>query len=249
MDEAIAGIGHNNPPEPTPFELSRDEFENLRIEAGNWLDGSVVSSEAEAEGVSKLLDMVRKAEKKADARRKEEAKPHDDAKAEIQARYNTLIGDTKAGKGIGPLISEACKRALTPWLQKLEDQKRAAAAEAQRIADEKAAAAREAMLTAQATDLKAREEAEAKLAEAQKAEAIAAKAAKQKAHASGGTRAIGLRSTFRPVLTDAVAAARHYWQSDRAALEQFVQQLAERDVRAGKREIPGFEVIEERTAA
>ena len=110
MTAALATIGHNS--EPTPFRQSREEIEALFVEAGHWLDGSGVQSEADATAVSKLLDLLRQAEKRADERRKEEAEPHDKAKAEIQARYGALIGNTKTVKGKAILAMECCKKAL-----------------------------------------------------------------------------------------------------------------------------------------
>ena len=90
---------HNNPPEPTPFEVSRDRIADLYAEAKNWCDGEPIDSEDKAAEVRKLLDMLGEEIRTADARRKTENEPFDAGKAEVQARYNTLIGDTKSVKG------------------------------------------------------------------------------------------------------------------------------------------------------
>lgn len=242
-------IGHNNPPveiEPTPFEMSEVEIGDLYAEAKNWLDGEPVSSQAQADGLSKLIDELRKAANLADERRKEENRPFDEGKAEVQARYAPLISDTKSVKGKAVLAIDMAKKVLAPWLQKLEDEKRAAAEAARKEAEEKARIAQEAMRASQVHDLEKREAAEALVREAQKAEAAATKAENSKAHATGGTRAMGLRSVWRAEMTDAREAARHYWQTRREEVDAFFQKLADADVHAGKRSIPGFSVTEQR---
>ncbi|MBF9233955.1 hypothetical protein [Microvirga alba] len=241
MTAAIATIGHNNPPEPTPFDLAESSILGLFDEAKHWLDGEGVNSEADANGVSKLLDMIRKAKKVADEARAEEKRPHDEAAKEVQEKYKPLL--TRCD-----LASDACKKALAPWLEKLEAEKRAKAEAARKEADEKARIAQEAIRAAQATDLAAREEAEALIKEAKRAEVAATRAENDKAHAKGGARAVTLRTTYRPTLTNGVEAARHYWAVRREECEAFFLSLAEKDVRAGKHTIPGFDVVEEKAA-
>lgn len=242
-------MGHNNPPveiESTPFEMSEVEIGDLYAEAKNWLDGEPVTTQAQADGLSKLIDDLRKAGKLADERRVEENKPFDDGKAEVQARYAPLIADTKSVKGKVPLAVDMAKKALAPWLQKLEDEKQAAAKKAREQADAKMKAAQDALRSSQVADLEKREAAEALIREAEKADAAATKAESSKAHATGGSRAMGLRSVWRAEMTDARAAAAHYWVTRRGDVDAFFQGLADADVRAGKREIPGFMIAETR---
>lgn len=240
---ALAVIGHNNP--PTPFDLSKEEIEGLFMEAKNWLDGEGVQSEEDATAVSKLLELVRSAHKMADERRIEENKPFDDGKAAVQEKYAPLIADTKKQKGKTILAMDACKEALAPWLKRVEAEKMAAAEAARKEAEEKARAAQEALRSSRG-DLEAREQAEALLQEAKVAEKVATKAENDKAHAKGGARAVGLRTVYRPVMTDAREAAKHYWLTRREEVEAFFMSLAEKDVRAGTHAIPGFNVIAER---
>jgi hypothetical protein len=240
-------MGHNQPPEPTPFEMSEVEIGDLYAEAKNWLDGEPVSTQAQADAVSKLIDELRKSAKLADERRIEENRPFDEGKAKVQAKYAPLIADTKAVKGKTVLAIDMAKKALAPWLKKLEDEQRAKAEAARREAEEAARKAQEALAAARAAeDLQKREEAEALIQQAQKAEAAATKAEGAKAHATGGTRAIGLRSVWVAKMTDPREAARHYWLDRREQVDAFFQSLADADVRAGKRSIPGFDVVEER---
>lgn len=242
-------IGHNHPPveiEPTPFEMSEVEIGDLYAEAKNWLDGEPVSSQTQADGLSKLIDDLRKAAKLADERRVEENRPFDEGKASVQARYAPLIADTKSVKGKAVIAIDMAKKALAPWLQRLEDDKRAAAEAARKEAEEKARIAQDALRASNVADLEKREAAEALVREAQAAEAAATKAENSKAHATGGTRAIGLRSVWRAEMVDGREAARHYWQTRREEVDAFFQGLADADVRAGKREIPGFLIQETR---
>jgi len=241
MTAAIATIGHNNPPEPTPFERAEAQIIALFDEAKNWLDGEGITSQAQADDVSKLLDMIRKAKKAADEARAEEKRPYDEAAKEVQERYKPLL--TRCD-----LAADAAKKALAPYLAKIEAEKRAKAEAARREAEEKARAAQEAIRAAALTDLAAREKAEALIQDAKKADAAAKRAENDKAHAKGGSRAVGLRTTYRPVMTDGREAARHYWIERRADVEAFFLSLAEKDVNAGKRSIPGFEIIEEKVA-
>ena len=76
----------------------------------------------------------------------------------------------------------------------------------------------------------------------------ASRAAKDKGTAKGGQRAVTLRTKYTPTITDLTACARHYWATDRAALEALLADMVQRDVRAGKRNIPGVEITEERVA-
>lgn len=233
---ALALAGHNNP--PSPFEESQTAINDLYEEAAQWLDGEAIDNQALADGVSKLLNDIRAAKKAADTARKDEAKPFDEGKKEVQERYNPLL--KKAD-----LATDTCKKALVPWLEKQEAEKRAQEAEARRIADEKKAEADAAIQASSVDNLEARAEAEVLIQDAKKADAAANRAAKDSAKASGGSgRAVSLRTSYETVLTDGFEAARHYWQTDRPAMEAWLTERAKKDVHAGKREIPGFTINE-----
>ena len=241
MTAAVAAVGHNNPP-ADPFEAIKVHIDDLYLEARNWLDGDPITTQAQADEVGRLLDMIREAEKAADEARKEENRPFDEGKAAVQAKYAPLIADTKAVRGKTVLAAEACKAALAPWRQEQERIKREAAEKARAEAEAAAQAAAAARAAAAADDLAAREAAEAATRQAEQASKVAAKADKA---ASTGT---GLRSYWSPTLTDGVAAARHYWTTNREGMEAALMTMARADVLAGKRQIPGFDVIEERRA-
>ena len=232
----VAALGHNNP--PSPFEESEKEITDLYDEAKQWLDGDPIKNEGMAEGVSKLLNLIRAAKKKADEARKEEKKPFDEGAKEVQGRYNPIL--KKAD-----LAADTCKKALAPWLEQQEREKREAEEKARKEAEEKRKAAEDAIRASQVDDLEAREAAEAKLDEAKKAEAAASKASKDHAKSSGGVgRAVSLRTSWEPELVSGVEAARHYWQNNRAELEEWLLDMARKDIRAGVRSIPGFTITE-----
>lgn len=236
------GIGDNQPPEPTPFEMVSQEIDDLYDEAKNWLDGSGVNSQDEADGIGKLINLLREAEKKAEAERVKEKKPHDDAAKTVQEKYKPIL--TRASMAV-----ETAKKALAPWLAKVEAENRAKADAARKEAEEKQRIAQEALREAQASaDLESREAAEHLLKQAKRADKEASRAEGAKAHATGGGRAVGLRTVYTPVLTDAFEAARHYWKVSRPEMEAFLLSLAKQDVHAGQREIPGFAINEERVA-
>lgn len=238
-------IGHNNPPEVTAFEAIEAHVSDLVTEAKNWADGTAIENQAQADEVAKLIDAFRKAATAADDARKEEAKPFDDGKAAVQAKYAVLIAETKTLTGAIPRALSALKATLTPWLQKLEADRRAAEEAAQAEARARAEEAAKAMQATSLADMDGRAAAEALVADAERAQAEADKIAKDKSHAKGDGRAIGLRKTYRPVMTDPRTALGHYAAERREDIVATLQRLAEIDVREGKRQIPGFDVIEE----
>jgi hypothetical protein len=236
-----AVIGGNMPP-PTPYEIAANAINELWEEATLWLDGAKVDSQELADGIANLLNMIRAAEKKADEARKVEKQPHLDASREVDARYKEILDRAK-------LASDGCKKALAPWLQKLDDEKRAEAERKRREAEEAARIAQEALRTVQGDNLAARAEAEALVNGAKKAERIASKAEKSTATAGNGIgRAVGLKSVWTATLTNDVEALRHYWRTRPDDMRSHVQAMADADIRAGKREIPGFEITEQKVA-
>lgn len=239
----IATIGHNQPPEPTPFEQSKEAIESLFDEAKGWLDGEPIASQGQADDLQKLMRMIQAAAKEADERRKDEAKPFDDGKAAVQARYNPLI---QKDRGLADMAVAACKKALAPWLIKIEEENRAKAEAARKEADEKAEAAREAMRQRDGHNLEATANAEAAVREAREAEAYARRADKAKASAKGGGRAVTLRDVYTPEITDAVLLARHIWTTHRSDMDAFLTGMVVKLVSSGTHVIPGVVVHHER---
>lgn len=239
----VAKIGHNNP--PTPFDTVSEKINDLYGEAKNWLDGDPIETQGQADMVQKLLRDIQAAAKEADAARVEENKPFDEGKAAVQAKYAPLIADTKSTKGLTVLAVEACKKALAPWLIKVDEENRRKAEEARKEAEAKAEAARAAMQQRQS--LEDAERAEALVREAKQAEADARRAGNAKASAKGEGRAVSLRDKYTPEVTDFTAYARHVWTAHRSDMEDFLIAHAAKLVASGARSgIPGVNVKHER---
>ena len=232
--------------EPSPFDAVRINIEDLFTQAKGFLDGDPVTSQAVADEIGALLAEIRQAEKAADEARKLENKPFDDGKTEVQERYLPLIGNTTRIKGKTVLASEACKAALAPFLKAQDDAKREAEKVARAQAEAAQSAAAEAARAAASDNLEAKEAAEALVTEARKATTEASRAAADRAHVTGGARATTLRSVWRAERVSSQVAAVHYWKTNPEAFDAVLQKLADDDVRAGKRSIPGFNVIEDR---
>ena len=241
---------HNAPPAPPEgFAAIEAHISDLYDEARNWLDGDPIASQSQADEVSRLLGMIREAEQLADKERRGENKPFDDGKAEVQTRYNALIGDTKAVRGKTVLASEACKAALRPWLLRLEQERQEAARRAREEAERVADAARVAAASADPSNLHETERVEAMFDDAQRAAKVVKTIERDRPTAGGGEfRATGLRDNWTPRLIDGREALAHYWKTRRQDLEIFAMGLASADVRSGKRTIPGFEIVNDRVA-
>ncbi|WP_312126068.1 hypothetical protein [Brevundimonas sp.] len=236
-------------PNATPFDLISEDAADFLLEAHNWCDGQPVETQEQADEVSRLLDHGRKLTKAAEDARKAEVKPFDDAKAAIQTKYAPLFAaptNKEPGKVFKAL--DALKATLAPFLRKQEEAQREAERLAREEAARKAEEAAAAMRAANAADLAAREEAEAKVKEAEQAAREATAASKTKAHATGGERAIGLRTKHVGEITDLHAAVRFYWKQDEKPFRELVQRLVDQDVRAGRRgnAIDGVTITEQR---
>lgn len=236
-----AVAGGNNPP-LSPFEIAQKAIEDSYSESTMWLDGAVVDSKELADGIDNLKKTIAKARKAADEARKVENQPFDDGKAEVQGRYNPLLKKADLAK-------EACNKALEPWLQAEDRRIKAEAKAARDEADRKQREAEAAIRATDAANLAERAAAEALVTAAKKANVVANKAERVTATA-GGTfgKATGLRSVWFPMLADPGAAIAHYAAAAKQEMHAFVQELAERDVRSGVRDIPGFTIDEEKRA-
>lgn len=242
-----AVIGGNNP--PSPYDLVKEKIDGLYDEAKLWLDGESITSQEQADEIQKLMRLIQAAEKEADEARKDEAKPHDDAKAAIQERYNLLIGKTKSVTGKTVKAVEACKKALAPWLQKLEEERLEREAAAKKEAEAAAQAAMEAMRQRTGGNLEQSERAEQLVKDAKAAEAVARRIGNEKATAKGFGRAASLRISYVAEVIDYTAFARFVWQHYRVELCNFLDELARQIVARGNHKIDGVTVREERKVA
>lgn len=233
---AVAG---NN---QSPYERIKTEIEDLYAEAKNFADGEPIANQEQADAVTELHDSLHAKGKEADDLRAKEKEPHDKAAAEVQARFNLLIGNTKTtGKGKVVLGKEVLAGLLTPW-RNAEAAKKEAIARAAREEADRIAAQAQAAIRASAGNLEAREDAEQLLRDAKATDRDAKRADK------AATTGTGLRTIWHCKLEDEVSALE--WAYSRAP-EQFialVQSMAEGVVRSGVRAVPGFAVTSERIA-
>ncbi len=218
----------NNPP---PFEAFSLHVEELFALVSDTVAGAVVETDEQDAALDALLDDLRKAKKDADAERAAEKKPHDDAAAEVQARWKPLLARCDMA------VAEI-KRLLTPY----RDAKQRAKDEAARQAREEAAAKQQAAQEAlrASDDLEARFAAEQQLKQASKLTAVANKIDRSPK---------GFRTTYRVEVTDFKALLKHYMARRPDVVKAWLAEQADRDVRSGVRDIPGVNVIEERNAA
>ncbi len=237
----IATIGHNQPP-PSPFELMAEHITDLHAEAVQWLDGEPVTTQQQAEALNTLENRIREAAKDAEAMRKAEVDPLDDAKAEIQDRFNALIGKTTKITGKTVAAIEAIKAALRPYLLELDRKIQEDAERARKEGEAAQAVAAKAMAERDRSNLAQNEEAERLAVLAKEAEQTAARIAKEKARAKGDGRATGLRTVWTATMTDERAAAGWIWKEHHAELIEFIQGHADRAAKNGKRAIDGFEI-------
>lgn len=225
----------------TPFDEIELEINDLYDEAKNWCDGADIENAEQHDAATAVYDALHEAGKRAEDLRKAEVKPFDDGKAAVQKRFHPLIGDTKAGKGKVPLGKEELGRVLSAWRTKVEAEKRAAAERARQEAEEERRKAEEA-IRASSGDLEARERAEEQLDLAKEAEAFANRENKR---ANTGN---GLRTYWVARMTDPRAAVASMWKANPQAFVDLAQELADKAVRAGSREIAGFEITEQKKA-
>jgi hypothetical protein len=240
-----AVIGNNMPP-MTTFEAIKINIVDLFEEARLWLDGTPITTQEQADAVNTLKDSIKKAKKAADEAYEEEVRPHQETVKEIQARYNELTGNNKSVTGLAIKAEQACNAALKPYLLELERQQQEKARLAREEADRLQREAMEAMRQRDAANLEQREAAERLVNEAKAAETAAHKAENAKAHAKGDGRATGLRTVPRAVLDDKKIAASWVWVSHNDELMEFIQALADKTLRSGNRNIPGFVIVDEK---
>lgn len=242
-----SNIGHNNP--PSAFQLIESKINDLYNEALLWLDGEAVTNQEQADEIQKLMRLIQAAEKEADEERKAEATPFDDAKAEIQSRYNLLIGKTKSVTGKTVKAINACKKALAPYLVKQEDERREREAAARKEAEEKARIAQEAMRERTGDNLEQNEQAEQLVQEAKAAEASVRKVSNEKVGAKGFGRAATLRTYYKAEVTDYHKFASYAWLNCKDEMRVFLDDLAAKLVARGNHDIAGVEVKEDRRVA
>lgn len=229
---------HNQPEAPAYLAIFQ-QIDDLFGEATNFADGEPIDSDELAIAMTELYDKLHALGRQADELRVEEKRPLDEKVNEIQSRYNKYI---QPKKGKVDLAKSALGTLLAAWRSKKAS---AAKAEADRIAAEAAEATRIATeaIRASSGNLAARAEAEELLAGAKKLEKTAARTFK------AATTGTGLRSTWVASIADEEAALEWAYTLAPGEFMALALSMAQEKVRSGTRTLPGFAIVEEKTAS
>lgn len=222
-------IGHNRPPKSI-FEV----IDELHIEATAWCDGMGALTDEQAVEIGRLIDMLNDARKTCEAEYDAKVKPLDDAKAEIKTIYDPAIAKAKSAIKETKVVRDIYLKQKQSELDEAARKAREEAEALKRAADDEIRRTR--------GDLEAREAAERKLEEAKAAEYKAIAMAKATPPNIGGRKTVS--KVYETAISDPVAAANYCWQNHNAEMMELVLTLGKRDVKAGKREIPGFKIVE-----
>lgn len=227
--------GHNNPP---PDVTVQQRIDDLYDEAKNFADGEAIASQEMHDELEKLYNGLHEAGKEAEELRKAEKKPHDDAAAAVQAKWNPYV---QAKRGKVDMGKAALGDLLAVWRRKVQEEKAARAAEAAALAAKLEQEAQDAIRVSSG-NLEERERAEERLAESKEASKFARRTEK------AATTGTGLRSVWKADLVDPGAALDWAFERDEAAFLALVQSMADGAVRGGLRDVPGFRVWEDKVA-
>lgn len=233
-------VSTNAPPPDDVFTLQLDDLE---LEAQNWCDGDPLSSQEQADEVTRLVAAASELEKSIEDTRKTEKEPFLTAGRVVDAKYNPL-------KDRAEKIQKLAKRALTPWLEAVKAEKARKEREALEVQREAERKLREAHDAAQKSSDFADED---KLAEAEEAAKRAAAATREVANAPvvarGGGYTAKLRKFWLVKIVDRRELLNHYLRNRedfREELQRLLQNFAEKDVRqAGVRSLPGCSIWDE----
>lgn len=229
-----AVVGGNNPPEDlSEFDILSCEIKDLYEELKGWADGDPVSTQGQADSITRLGKMTREAAKRAEAHRKNLVIPMDEAKKVVQDQFNPLIGKKKADGSMGMTVRalEVVSTLLTPWNNKLQAERAEKARIAHMAAEAKRQEAEKAVRTA---NLAEKEEAEKLLKESQKLQATAKRAEKNNVK--------GMKTVWSVEIYDPHALLKHYWRSNQKDLIEWGIKFAEKEVSSGIRKIPGCDI-------
>lgn len=230
------GIGGNQPPRHESFAMA---LEDLRLEAGNFLDGAEIENQRQADTIGQIVTAVRKLRSEADAARKEDKEPHLRAGQQVDETYRPILTTAEN-------IIRSAQRPLTVWLEAIEEAQRkeaeAVREEARRVQDVVLQAQREAE---QQGNLEALEKAQAMQDEADRLHKDAKLAEKAKPQVAGIGRAMGLRTVSVAVVEDHKALLQYIMRTNPEPLREWLGQYAQRALPAV---LPGVKVEHERRA-
>lgn len=225
-----AVIGGNAPPDP--IDAICAQYEAAREEAENWLDGTVIETEAQMKAVDALRADARKFRMALEAGQKSATAPLYDAYKAEGARWKPTIDDAQR-------IEKGLVATVDVFKRKLAAEKDEADRKARAEAEAAMLAAREAAAAANAADIEAQRAA----AEAQRRadEAVAA------AKAASKDTVKGLRTVTHYEITDHRALLNHIAQTRRDDLTAFIEEWARKNHKQ-HRAAPGLRVWDKKEA-
>lgn len=236
---ASQAIGANNPP---AFDAYSMALEDAYATAKDYLDGTPIENQGQADSVGRIVAEVKKIKRDADAARADEKAPHLQAGRAVDAKWKPL-------EDRADTIIKAAQAPLTAFLSKLAAEQaeveRLARIEADRKAQEALSAARN-IAGSETVGIEAIEHAKALQDEADALAKAAGRAGKAKAHVTGMDRAIGLRTYKVATVTDYAALLRHVREHDPEPLKAWLDEYARK---ALPMQLPGVEVTTERRVA
>lgn len=227
---AIAPIGHNGAPDPID-EISA-QFEAVRSEAENWLDGTPVENEGQMNAVDALRKSMREYRLQLERGQKDATAPLYDAYKAEGARWKPEIDDAKN-------IETGLVALVDGFKRKLAAEKEAARKEAERAAWEANRAAREAAEKAAASDIEAQRAAAEAMRQAEEAQAKASAAAKDTVK--------GLRTVTQYEIVDQGRLLNWIVKNDRDSVVAFIEEWARRNHKT-HRDAAGLRVWDEKEA-
>lgn len=223
-------MGHNNPPAPTVLEAHSANADDL-FSTVSGSTASPITTDAQEEALTALLDDVKKGKAAADESCEAEYRPHKAAADQVKADYKPVLG--KFDKA-----TQALKDALTPYRAAKQKAKDEAARIAREEAAQKLEAAQKALQTSD--DLESRFEAEEGLKQAARLTASANRIDRS---------ATGLRTFWTHQITDRRAFLNYVAKHDPDALTEFLDAYARGKVNSGVRVLPGVLIQDEKRAA
>lgn len=126
-------INSDAAPEDDSFDALKDRIEDLARDARSLIEAGAAADQSAADRASDLANRLAELQKKADAARAAEKKPHDEAAAAVQAKWKPLLGTADIYRRIKEAV-------ITPFLVGEEKKRRLAEAQARRAAEEAAKA-------------------------------------------------------------------------------------------------------------
>lgn len=249
-DQAMTGMGHNNPPPYDPEVVANLEarVRELADAGGEWLGLEKIETEGQAEKANDFIKQARDASKEVEDARTKAKKPHLEAGKAVDEKFKSLTAplDTLVAKLKKPLAAFAAEKQ-----RQLDEERRRKQEEARKAEEEAERLRREAEAR---NDVIGMAEAEAAEKAAAKASKAAAKPARANiASATGGGRTMAMRTTYRAEVENLNKAFSFFRDHEyfgpklRETLERMAE--AERRAQDGAKSIPGIVFHEERTVA